>query len=195
VELKTTPSQTVGPFFQFLLRDGEERLTAADQPGAIRLEGRVTDGEGAPVPDAMLELWQADAGGRYPHPDDPRHGDCEQDFTGFARAGTDAAGCYRFVTVKPGMVPGPDPDGPVQAPHLALSVFARGLLDRVVTRVYIPPAADDGDDDLLAADPVLALVDEERRPTLLAVADADDPSLFIFDIRLQGDGETVFFEI
>jgi protocatechuate 3,4-dioxygenase alpha subunit len=182
----TTPSQTVGPFFQFLLRAGEEEVVPGDDPGAIRLEGRVTDGDGAPVPDAMLELWQADAGGRYPHPDDPGHGDCDPAFTGYARAGTDADGRYHFVTVKPGAVPGPG--GRQQAPHLAMSVFARGLLDRLVTRVYFA-------DDLRESDPVLGLIDEDRRSTLMAVPDADDPARFRFDIRLQGDGETVFFEI
>ena len=195
--LPTTPSQTVGPFFQFLIHEGEELLVPADGPGAIRLEGRVTDGEGAPVPDAMLELWQADPEGRYAHPDDPRHADCEPGFTGFARAGTDADGVYRFVTVKPGSVPtgaAGDDDGTgdgLQAPHLAMSVFARGLLDRLVTRVYFS----DDDEDRLASDPVLALVPADRRSTLIAAVDADDPTRYRFDIRLQGDGETVFFEV
>jgi protocatechuate 3,4-dioxygenase, alpha subunit len=187
--IPTTPSQTVGPFFQFLIRPGEERAVPPDQAGAIRLEGRVTDGEGAPVPDAMLELWQADAGGHYPHPDDPRRGECDPGFTGFARAGTDDKGRYEFVTVKPGLVRAAAGDVD-QAPHLALSVFARGLLDRVVTRVYFSE-----DEALLSSDPVLALVDADRRSTLIAVADAAEPSCYRFDIRLQGDGETVFLEV
>jgi protocatechuate 3,4-dioxygenase alpha subunit len=187
--LPTTPSQTVGPFFQFLIRPGEERAVPPGQAGAIRLEGRLTDGEGAPVPDAMLELWQADAGGRYPHPDDPRSGECDPGFTGFARAGTDADGRFSFVTVKPGAVPAVAGHGD-QAPHLAMSVFARGLLDRVVTRVYFSD-----DEALLSSDPVLALVDVDRRSSLIAVADVTDPSCYRFDVRLQGDGETVFFEV
>jgi protocatechuate 3,4-dioxygenase alpha subunit len=188
-EARTTPSQTVGPFFQFLLREGEERVVPTDRPGAIRLEGRVVDGEGEPVPDAMLELWQADADGRYAHPDDPRSGECDPAFTGFARAGTDADGRYTFLTVKPGAVPTPDGRG-MQAPHLAMSVFARGVLERLVTRVYFE---DDG--QALDADPVLAAVDAERRPTLIAVAGGDEPACYRFDIRLQGEGETVFFEV
>jgi protocatechuate 3,4-dioxygenase alpha subunit len=184
----TTPSQTVGPFFQFLIHAGEERAVAPNHAGAIRIEGRVTDGEGAPVPDAMLELWQADADGLYAHPDDPRPGERDPAFGGFARAGTDEDGRFGFVTIKPGVVPAPG--GGDQAPHLALSVFARGLLDRLVTRVYFSD-----DEERLAADPVLSLVDAERRPTLIAAADAGDPSCYRFDIRLQGDGETVFFEV
>ncbi|MGH9119757.1 MAG: protocatechuate 3,4-dioxygenase subunit alpha [Acidimicrobiales bacterium] len=184
----TTPSQTVGPFFQFLVRPGEERIVAPDHPEAIRLEGRVTDGEGAPVPDAMIELWQADAAGRYAHPEDPRHDECDPSFTGFARAGTDAEGRYRFVTVRPGAVAAPG--GGRQAPHIAMSVFARGLVDRVTTRVYLP-----NHDDVLAADAVLARVDEERRSTLVAIVSPHDPGRLLFDIRLQGDGETVFFDV
>jgi protocatechuate 3,4-dioxygenase, alpha subunit len=181
----TTPSQTVGPFFQFLIRPGEERVVAADDPRAVRLEGRVVDGAGEPVPDAMVEIWQADPEGRYPHPDDPRNGECEPSFAGFARSGTDADGRYRFVTVIPGRVVAPD--GQLQAAHAVVSVFARGLLDRVVTRVYFPV-----DDDALAADPVLASVEPERRPTLIARKSADG---FEFDIRLQGEDETVFFDV
>jgi protocatechuate 3,4-dioxygenase, alpha subunit len=184
----TTPSQTVGPFFHFLVRPGEECVVPPDHPEAIRLEGRVVDGEGAPIPDAMIEIWQADTAGRYAHPDDPRHEECDPSFTGFARAGTDAEGRYRFVTIRPGAVPGPDGDG--QAAHIAMSVFARGLLERVTTRVYLP-----NDDDVLAADAVLAQVDSDRRSTLLAVVPPDDPDRLVFDIRMQGDGETVFFDV
>jgi protocatechuate 3,4-dioxygenase alpha subunit len=181
----TTPSQTIGPFFHFLVGPGDELVVPEDTPGAVRLEGRVIDGNGDPVPDALLEIWQADAAGRYPHPDDPRGDECDEEFSGFARTATDEDGRYRFVTVVPGPVPAPD--GGVQAPHVALSVFARGLLNRLVTRAYLPI---DGAD--LDADPVLAGVDDARRTTLIATADGDR---FVFDIRLQGEGETVFFDV
>lgn len=183
--LPTTPSQTVGPFFQFLVRPGEEMVVPADHPDAVRLEGHVFDGDGVGVPDAMVEIWQADPNGRYPHPDDPRRAECESGFTGFARAGTDADGRYRFVIVIPGSVPAPN--GGLHAPHLAMSVFARGLLDRIVTRVYFP-----GDDAALAADPVLASVDDDRRGTLIAARMGDG---FQFDVHLQGDRETVFIDV
>jgi protocatechuate 3,4-dioxygenase alpha subunit len=181
----TTPSQTIGPFFHFLFEPGVERTVPDDHPGAITIEGRVLDGHGEPVPDALLEIWQADAEGRYPHPDDPRGDECDPAFTGYARSATDKDGRYRFVTVVPGPVPAPD--GGEQAPHLAVSVFARGLLNRLATRIYLPVAGAD-----LSADPVLAGVDEDRRATLIATADGDR---FVFDVRLQGDGETVFFDV
>jgi protocatechuate 3,4-dioxygenase alpha subunit len=183
--LPTTPSQTVGPFFAFLVHTGSDEVVAGDHPGAVRLEGRIVDGDGAGVPDSLVEVWEADPAGRYPHPDDPRHAEVEPGFTGFARSGTDDDGRYRFVIVVPGPVPAPG--GGWQAPHLAMSVFARGLLDRVITRVYFPI---DGVD--LAADPVLAAVDPDRRDTLVATA---GPEGFVFDVHLQGDGETVFFDV
>jgi protocatechuate 3,4-dioxygenase, alpha subunit len=133
----------------------------------------------------MLEIWQADEEGRFPHPDDPRHAECDPGFTGFARSATDADGRYRFVTIVPGRVP--SADGALQAPHAVVSVFARGLLDRVVTRVYFPV-----DDAALASDPVLALVALEQRATLVARRGGDG---FEFDIHLQGDHETVFFDV
>jgi protocatechuate 3,4-dioxygenase, alpha subunit len=170
--VRPTPSQTVGPFFSFALgRVGGPDLVPPGSPGALVLEGRVLDGEGAVVPDAVLELWQADPGGRFP-----------DDGWGFGRCLTDAAGCYRFTTVKPG------PVDASQAPHLDLSIFARGLLQRLVTRVYFP---DEGTAN--ADDPVLgAVADPARRATLLARPAADGDRL-VFDVRLQGDGETVFF--
>ena len=165
-----TPSQTVGPFFAIGLpwADGPY-VVPEGTPGAVWLRGRVLDGVGDPVPDAMIETWQADGDGRR-----------------FARCATDPDGRYAILFVKPRPVPGPD--GGTQAPHLAMSIFARGLLDRVVTRVYFDdePAAN-------AADPVLALIaDRERRDTLVAVSATDG---YRFDIRLQGDGETVFLAI
>jgi protocatechuate 3,4-dioxygenase alpha subunit len=183
--LPTTPSQTVGPFFAFLVHPGSEEVVAPGSPGAIRLEGRVLDGDGIGVPDALIEVWQADPAGRYPHPDDPRHAEVEAGFHGFARSGTDGEGRYSFVTVVPGPVPAAG--GAQQAPHLAMSVFARGLLDRVITRVYFPV---DGVD--LATDPVFGAVDADRRETLVARA---EPDRYVFDVHLQGEGETVFFDV
>jgi protocatechuate 3,4-dioxygenase, alpha subunit len=184
-ELQLTPSQTVGPYFAIGLTWEDGAFVVPEgTPAAIWIRGRVYDGEGEPVPDAMIESWQADADGRYNHPEDPRSADAG-DFRGFARAPTDAEGRFAIHTVKPGPVPGPG--GTTQAPHIDLSVFARGLLNRVVTRIYF---ADER--DLNAADPVLESVPEARRATLLAEP-ADDG--YCFDVHLQGEGETVFFAI
>lgn len=181
-----TPSQTVGPFFAYALTPrayggrelATELLAPEGVPGErIRIEGRVLDGDGAPVGDAMLELWQADAQGRY----QPQG---NAGFTGFGRAETTEEGRFRFETVRPGPVPGPG--GTLQAPHLSLSIFARGVLLRLMTRIYF------ADDPANAADPVLALVPQARRETLIARREPGGG--YRFDIRLQGEGETVFFE-
>jgi protocatechuate 3,4-dioxygenase alpha subunit len=183
--LQLTPSQTVGPYFSIGLTWEDGAMVVPDgTAGALWVRGRVFDGEGEPVPDAMIESWQADPGGRYNHPDDPR-GAAASEFRGFARAPTNAEGEFAIHTVKPGPVPGPD--GSTQAPHVELSVFARGLLNRVVTRIYF---ADEG--EFNAADPVLQSVPEARRATLLAEPAGDG---YRFDVRLQGEGETVFFAI
>jgi protocatechuate 3,4-dioxygenase alpha subunit len=180
-----TPSQTVGPYFAIGLTWEDGAFVVPDgTPGAFRIRGRVFDGEGDPVPDAMLESWQADPEGRYNHPDDPR-GDEAGDFRGFARVATDAEGRFGISTVKPGPVPGPHHT--TQAPHLEVSVFARGLLNRVVTRIYF---ADER--ELNVHDPVLQSVPEERRDTLLAEPAEDG---YRFDVHLQGEGETVFFAV
>jgi protocatechuate 3,4-dioxygenase alpha subunit len=145
----------------------------------------VTDGNGEPVPDALVETWQADPEGRFDHPDDPR-GRAASGFRGFGRCPTDDDGRYAIVTLRPGSVPGPDDGSP--APHVDVSVFCRGLLRRLVTRLYFPENAAAND-----ADPVLALVaDPAARATL--IAEPIDGG-YRFDIRLQGDGETVFFEV
>lgn len=182
-----TPSQTIGPFFAYALTPrayggpelATERLAQDGVSGErIRIEGQVLDGDGAPVGDAMLELWQADAQGRH----QPQG---NAGFIGFGRTETTAEeGRFWFETVRPGPVPGPG--GALQAPHLSLSVFARGVLVRLMTRVYF------ADEPANATDPVLALVPLERRDTLLAKR--DDSGAYRFDIRLQGEGETVFFE-
>jgi protocatechuate 3,4-dioxygenase, alpha subunit len=173
---EVTPSQTVGPFFSIGLPwpDGPH-VVPAGTPGAVWLRGRVVDGAGEPVPDALIETWQADAAGRYG----------ADGFRGFARAATDNDGYFAILTVKPGPVPGPDTS--TQAPHLAMSVFARGLLNRVVTRVYFSD-----EEAANATDPVLARVPADARATLIARTNHDG---YVFDIRLQGDDETVFFAV
>jgi protocatechuate 3,4-dioxygenase alpha subunit len=184
--LQLTPSQTVGPYFSIGLTWEDGAFVVPEgTPGAIRITGTVYDGEGEPIPDAMLESWQADGEGRYNHPDDPRGADASG-FRGFARAPTSPQGTFTIHTVKPGPVPGRD--GATQAPHVELSVFARGLLNRVVTRIYF---ADETEAN--AADPILQSVPEERRGTLLAEPAGD--GAYRFDVHLQGEGETVFFAI
>ncbi len=185
--LLITPSQTIGPFFAMRLPwpDGPY-VVPQDTPGAIRITGRVYDGAGNVVPDALIETWQADPDGRFAHPDDPR-GPGGSTFRGFGRCPTGPDGSYHIVTLKPG--PLPCPEGGTEAPHLDVSVFARGLLNRVVTRLYFP-------DETVAnaADPVLSSIAETgRRDTLIA---REQPGGGLrFDIRLQGDGETVFFDV
>ena len=184
-----TPSQTVGPFLAIGLpwADGPF-VVPPGMPGSIEIAGRVLDGDGQPVPDALVETWQADPDGRFDHPDDPRGPVAAMaGFRGFGRSATDPAGSYRIVTLRPGALP--CPGGRTEAPHLDVSVFARGLLDRVVTRVYFPDEADAN-----AADPVLAsIADPARKATLIAAEEGG--GRFRFDIRLQGEGETVFFDI
>jgi protocatechuate 3,4-dioxygenase alpha subunit len=177
--MSCTPSQTVGPFFHFALTVNTA-LGCIASSGAkgerINLQVRVFDGDGAPVSDGIVELWQADASGEYNAPG----------FLGFGRLATDAAGSCTFQTIRPGRVP--DGRGGCQASHFNVSLFARGLLNRVCTRVYFEG------DSAIAEDPVLALVPADRRPTLLARRDGA-PVAWIFEIRLQGEGETVFFDI
>ena len=182
----STPSQTVGPFLSIgLTWDDGAYVVPVGTPGAFWLRGRLLDGEGTPVPDGLIETWQADPHGRFDHPDDPRGAVRTEGFRGFGRVETDADGRWAIHTVKPGPVPG-DGDVP-QAPHVDVSVFARGLLHRLVTRVYFAdePAAN-------ATDPVLADLDEQQQATLVAAAGPDG---FEHEIRLQGDGETVFFRL
>jgi protocatechuate 3,4-dioxygenase, alpha subunit len=179
-----TPSQTVGPFFSLGLpwEDGPY-VVARDAAGAIRIRGRVLDGAGDPVPDALVETWQADPDGHFAHPDDPR-GPADG-FRGFGRCPSEADGGWEIVTLKPGPVPGLN--GAVQAPHVDVSLFARGLLDRVVTRIYF------GDEpEANAADPVLARLAHDRRATLLAQPAEGG---YTIDFHLQGDRETAFFRV
>jgi protocatechuate 3,4-dioxygenase, alpha subunit len=185
---RPTPSQTVGPFFHIgMSSDGNRELVEPGARGAIRIEGVVTDGEGQPVNDALIEIWQADEGGRYADPQDARtEPPLEDGFVGFGRCETDDSGRYGFVTVKPGRVPGPN--GSVQAPHIEVSIFARGLLKRLATRIYFP-----GEEQANREDPVLALIeDPDRRSTLLAT---EEDGVYRFDIHLQGDRETAFLDV
>ena len=181
-----TPSQTVGPYLSIALRwpDGPYAVPEGT-PGAVWLRGRVLDGEGAAVTDALVETWQADPEGRFDHPDDPRGAaPWSVPGRGFGRSET-VDGEYAVLTVKPGRVP--DGDGGLQAPHVDVSVFARGLLDRVVTRLYFADEAEAN-----AEDPVLQALPEPARRTLLAQPTADGYRL---DVVLQGDGETTFFRV
>ena len=184
-----TPSQTVGPFFHDALAlPGAEILVGPDTKGErLELIGRVLDGDGAPVPDALIEIWQANAEGRYAHPEDGQPKPLDPAFRGFGRCASDAEGRFRIATVRPGRVPGRG--NALQAPHINLGLFARGLLRRLVTRLYFE------DSPTNAEDPVLALVqDPARRATLLAKRVAGDGAVYRFDIILQGNGETLFFE-
>jgi protocatechuate 3,4-dioxygenase, alpha subunit len=192
-----TPSQTVGPFFKYGLTPDRKyqwndaftgNLNTPDASGErIRIEGQVFDGDGAPVRDAMLEIWQADAQGRFADPKDKRALP-NAAFRGFGRCGTDDSGAYAFDTIKPGQVP--DPDGKLQAPHILLAIFARGMLLHLYTRIYF-----DGE-SANSADPVLALVPADRRGTLIAPrSEGNGGTVYRFDVRLQGDDETVFFDV
>lgn len=179
-----TPPQTVGPFFHgSLLRVSGARIAPRAAAGErIRIEGRVLDGDGRAATDAMVEAWQADADGRYRDPADDEDG--RDGSIGFGRSGTDRDGRYALETVRPGRVW--MPDGPPEAPHLEVLVFARGLLDRLATRIYFE------DDDPAASDPFLRAVPEERRATLIATCDGE--RRYRHDLVLQGTSETVFFD-
>jgi protocatechuate 3,4-dioxygenase alpha subunit len=191
-----TPSQTVGPYFKYGLTPSGQyawndaftnNLVTSDVTGErIRVEGIVYDGDGAPIVDCMLEIWQADAQGRFSDPQDARALP-NTSFKGFGRCGTDGKGAYVFETIKPGSVP--DPDGKPQAPHVVLAVFARGMLLHLYTRIYFDGEAAN------ATDPVLALVPADRRATLIATRKAGANAVYTLDIHLQGDNETVFFDV
>jgi protocatechuate 3,4-dioxygenase, alpha subunit len=196
VNLKQTPSQTVGPFFAYGLTPeqygyalrsiaGPDMETGDARGDVIRIIGQVFDGDGVAIPDAMVEIWQADPTGRYDHPADPRRSNTG--FSGFARAGTGADPDSRFVfrTMKPGSI------GPGHAPHINVVVFMRGLLSHAYTRIYFSDEAEAN-----ATDPVLAAVPDDRRATLLAqLTGNSDAVVYRFDIHMQGDDETVFFDI
>ena len=189
-----TPFQPVGPYFHVML-DGLGRITRLAGEGArgqrVTISGVLRDGAGKPLPDGMIEIWQADAEGRYRHPEDPRGEDADTHFWGYGRVDTDDAGAFRFETIKPGAVPGAD--GVPQAPHVVVSVYAPGILTRFFTRLYFP------DEAANQTDAVLTLVPAHRRHTLVAARDASTAlgaggDGYRFDIVLQGANETVFFD-
>jgi protocatechuate 3,4-dioxygenase, alpha subunit len=190
-----TPSQTVGPYFKYGLTPGTEYswndafskdLVTPDLSGErIHIVGSVFDGEGEAAPDAMLEIWQADAQGRFADPQDTR-GIPNSNFKGFGRCGTDSNGGFSFHTIKPGSVPGPN--GKPQAPHVLLAIYGRGMTQQLMTRIYF------SDEPANASDPILALVPADRRPTLIATRQTGDV-IYRFDVYLQGENETVFFDI
>ena len=196
-KLRETPSQTAGPYVHIgfapnfaeirgiYATDLGSEMLAADTPGQrIEIAGRIIDGDGAPVFDAMLEVWQADAEGRYPAPGEIRSG-----FTGWGRHPMDDTGAFSFTTIKPGRVPGPD--GKPMAPHLSLWIVARGINIGLQTRLYF-----DDEPDANAADWVLNRIPSPaRRKTLIARKEGGDVPRYVLDIRLQGENETVFFDL
>lgn len=193
MRLIPTASQTAGPFFRFGLDHPEwSDLTGGGKAKGerIRIEGRVLDGDKAPVPDALVEIWQANAAGRYAHPEDRQDKALDAHFRGFGRCACDKDGRYRFVTIKPGAVPGRG--NTLQAPHIGFCIFARGLLKQVTTRMYFPG------ETLNRTDPALGLIEDgQRRSTIIgqAAGQDGDAKLYRFDIVLQGEGETVFFDV
>ncbi len=185
--LHTTPSATVGPFWSIGLtwEDGPYAV-APDTPGGFWIRGRVFDGQGRPLEVGLVETWQADPDGRFDHPDDPRGAQATPGFRGFGRSQTVDGGEYAICTLKPGRVP--DGQGGLQAPHIDVSVFARGLLDRVVTRIYFADEAEANAEDVVLS----SLPDDAARQTLIATPTDDG---YRFDIHLQGERETVFFDV
>ena len=189
MSLQATTSQTVGPYFKIGLHwlDRDNLVGESVSGERITIQGRVIDGDGVPVPDAILEIWQANAHGKYDHPEDTQDKPLEPGFKGYGRVPTTAAGVFRFATIKPGPVPGPN--GKEQAPHLVVSVFMRGLERRLVTRIYFP------DEPRNASDFILNLVDLARRSTLIAKKTAGGPGTLEWNVVLQGPDETVFFDL
>jgi len=186
---KQTPSQTIGPFFHMGIPRGVENVLVNEHTRGERIciIGQVFDGEGKPIPDALVEIWQADAGGHFDHPADLGRAQADLQFHGFGRSDTIKEGCFSFRTVKPGPLPGPG--GKLQAPHVDVRIFSRGMLIHAVTRLYFAgePANE--------TDEVLNSIDAARRPTLIATLEGSgDLPTYRFDIHLQGDRETVFFE-
>jgi protocatechuate 3,4-dioxygenase, alpha subunit len=190
IELIPTPWQTVGPYFAISLAGGRSpgHIAGPRAEGErVKLMCSVFDGEGQGVDEGLIEIWQANADGKYNHPDDTREKRVDRDFLGFGRQATDVNGVCVFETIRPGRVPGPS--GAMQAPHLAVSILARGILRRLPTRIYF--AGDPANEE----DPVLTMVPKERRETLMAHPVAGQPSAWRFDVHLSGENETVFFDV
>jgi protocatechuate 3,4-dioxygenase alpha subunit len=186
MDLTPTPSQTVGPYLHLGMTDARSisRIAGDGTTGErLWLTFRVLDGDGVPVPDAMIELWQADSEGNYVQRESSTDG---ATFLGFGRLATGEDGSCTFETIRPGRVQGPGETA--QAPHINVSILGRGILKRLSTRVYF------AGEPANAADPILALVPDHRRPTLLAHPNPARTSSWLFDVRLRGEGETVFFD-
>ena len=186
--LLTTASQTVGPYLHIGMRwlvtdDLASQGVAGER---VSIEGSIVDGDAAPVTDALVEIWQADANGRYAHPADTQDKPLDPRFKGFGRITTDAQGRFGFATIRPGRVPGPE--GRMQAPHLNVTLFMRGMLKHLITRVYF------AGDPANAEDAVLQSIPADRRETLIAKPSGPQPGAFEWNVVLQGAGETVFFE-
>jgi len=188
MRLQATTSQTVGPFFSIgLTRLQKVDLASPEVAGErVTITGRVLDGDGQPVPDAILEIWQANSHGKYVHPEDDQKKPPEPGFQGYGRIPVDDHGRFVFTTIKPGPVPGPN--GRPQAPHIAVSVFMRGLLRRLITRIYFP------DEAANAGDFVLNVVEPGRRATLIAKKNLNEIGALEWNVILQGANETVFFD-
>ncbi len=186
--LPTTTSQTVGPFFHIgLSKLSVNDLTGLDVSGQrVEIEGRVLDADGQGVPDGLIEIWQANTHGKYTHPEDQQDKPTEPGFLGYGRTSTVEDGSFHFKTIKPGRVPGPD--GKLQAPHIVVSVFTRGLLRRLVTRIYFPG------EEANSEDYALNLVEPSRRHTLIAKKSTKRDGVIEWNIVLQGSDETVFFD-
>jgi len=191
MSLQATTSQTVGPYFKigFQWLNLDNLVGEGVSGERVTIQGRVFDGDGVPVPDAILEIWQANAHGKYAHPEDTQDKPLEPGFKGYGRVPVSAEGLFRFTTIKPGPVPGPDGNENEQAPHLLVSVFMRGVLRRLVTRIYFP------DEPRNSADFILNLVEPARRSTLIAKKTAGGPGPLEWNVVLQGSAETVFFDL
>jgi protocatechuate 3,4-dioxygenase alpha subunit len=183
-----SPWQTVGPFFSIGLES--RYVTDVAGPNAagqrVVISGHIFDGDEAPIQDALLEIWQANAHGKYTHPEDTQDKPVDPEFLGHGRVPTGADGRFEFTTIKPGTAN--SPNGVSQSPHLSVSLMMRGLLRRLTTRIYF------SDELLNASDRVLRLVEPARRKTLILVPDAQRSGRFLWDIHMQGDSETVFFD-
>ncbi len=188
MSLLTTSSQTVGPYVAIgFTKSTVDNLAHSGVAGErVTIRGRVLDGEGKPVRDAVVETWRSTAHGKYAHPEDQQDKLLEPGFRGFGRLLPDDNGAFRLTTVKPGRLPGPG--GVLQAPHLVAVVFMRGLLKQLVTRIYFP------DEPGNAEDPILKLVPAERRATLIAKKITAEHGVFEWNVVLQGKDETVFFD-
>lgn len=189
MSLRATASQTVGPFFAigFTWMNCNQLAAPGVSGEPVTIQGRLLDGDGKPVPEGVIEVWQANAHGKYAHPEDTQDKPVEPGFRGFGRMLTDNEGRFQFSTVKPGRVPGPG--GMLQAPHIVVSVFSRGLMRRLVTRIYFPDEPANGEDFALQR------VDPARRQTLIAKKRAEGQNgLLEWNVVMQGPGETVFFD-